>query len=286
MRDFDLLIPHTLHDALQALAPADHSVQALAGGTDMIVNVRARLVKPDVLVSLNEVGELRGVGRVNGSIRIGAGTRISDFLTNPLLLEHADLARQAAYVFANPMIRNLATVGGNIATASPAGDIIPPLLALDAEIELVSQNATRRLPLREFFIGPRKTVRRSDELILNLYLPITQPHAAGAFYKLGLRQADAISIVSVAAWVRRDGDMVQDVRLALGAVAPRPLRAERAEAILRGQAFTDTLFSEAARVAADESSPIDDLRGTAAYRRRMVQVYVKRMLEQAWKDAE
>lgn len=286
MRDFDLLIPRSLDDALLTLARADHSIQALAGGTDMMVNVRARLVQPDVLVSLNDIAELRGVERVNGSIRIGAGTRINDFLTDPLLLEHADLARQGAYVFANPMIRNLATVGGNIATASPAGDIIPPLLALNGEIELAHKNETRRLPLREFFIGPRKTVRRADELILNLYLPVNQPHTAGGFYKLGLRQADAISVVSVAAWLKRDGEKVQDVRIALGAVAPRPLRAERAEAVLRGQRFTDSLFSEAARVAAGESSPIDDLRGTAAYRRRMAQVYVKRMLEKAWKEAE
>jgi CO/xanthine dehydrogenase FAD-binding subunit len=286
MREFDLLMPKNLADALDTLSANDAAIQPLAGGTDMVVDVRARRARPDVLVSLNDVAELRGIARDNGTIRIGAATNVADLLTHPILLEHAEIARHAAYVFANPMVRNLATVGGNIGSASPAGDMLPPLLALDAQIELVSKNGTRSMSLEDFFVGPRKTARRADELILALRWNAKSTHSGEAFYKLGLRQADAISLISVAVWLQRDGETVRDVHIALGAVAPRPMRAKRAEEILRGHSFTDSAVDEAARVASKECSPIDDLRGSAAYRRRMVRVYVARMLRQAWQQAQ
>ena len=281
MRDFDLLQPKTLSDALDALAQNNAAVRPLGGGTDMIVDIRAQRAQPDVLVALQNVNELRGVARENGHVRVGASTTIAEFLKNPLLTQYNALT-QAASVFANPMIRNAGTVAGNIGSASPAGDMLPPLLALDAQIELVGKNGARTMPLNEFFLGPRKTARSADELISALHIPA--PSGASAFYKLGLRQADAISLVSVAVWMQRDGDTIRDVRIALGAVAPRPLRAARAEAILRGQIFNEANLKESARVAAEECSPIDDLRASASYRKRMVNVYVRRMLEQAWRN--
>ncbi|MBI4674599.1 MAG: xanthine dehydrogenase family protein subunit M [Chloroflexi bacterium] len=283
MRDFELLQPKNLADALDALAQNNASVHPLAGGTDMLVDIRAQRAQPDVLVALQNVNELRGVTRTNGHLRVGASTTIAEFLKNPLLTEH-DALRQAASVFANPLIRNSATIAGNIGSASPAGDMLPPLLAFDAQIELVSKNGTRTMPLNEFFLGPRKTARNANELISNLQLPISNLQTASAFYKLGLRQADAISLVSVAVWLQRDSDMIRDVRIALGAVAPRPMRATRAEEILHGQIFNETNVKEAARVASEECAPIDDLRASANYRRRMVNVYVRRMLEQAWRN--
>lgn len=285
MREFDLLQPKTLPDALQALAPNQATTRPLAGGTDMIVDLRSQRAQADVLVSLQNVSELRGITMENGALRIGAGTTIAEFLRNPLLTGH-DALRQAAFVFANPMIRNSATIAGNIASASPAGDMLPPLLALDAQIELVSQTETRTLSLDEFFIAPRKTARRADELVSSLHIPIATGTQGQSFYKLGLRQADAISLISVAVWLAREGDTIRDVRIALGAVAPRPLRAKRAEATLRGQSFNETNVRQAAQLAMEECSPIDDLRASAKYRRRMVGVYVRRMLEQAWSCAQ
>ncbi len=285
MREFDLLMPKTLPDALDALAANDAAIQPLAGGTDMIVNIRARTIQPNVLVSLNDLAELRDIRRENGTIVVGGGARIADFLTHPLLLEHADIARQAAHVFANPMIRNLATVAGNLASASPAGDLSPPLLALGAEVELANKAGTRTRPLEDFFVGVRKTARRPDEIITALRFQNRAPNSGHAFYKLGLRAADAISVISVAVVLQRAGDTIREVRIALGAVAPRPMRATQAEAVLHSQKFTDVIVAEAARVASEECSPIDDLRATAAYRRRMVKVYVARMLKQAWQNA-
>jgi CO/xanthine dehydrogenase FAD-binding subunit len=246
-------------------------------------DLRAKRAQPDVLVALQNVQALRGVARENGTLKIGASTTLAEFLKHPLLAEH-DALRQAASVFANPMIRNSATVAGNIGSASPAGDMLPPLLALDAQIELVSQNGARTMPLDEFFLGPRKTARNLNELIFNLQLPTANRQSASAFYKLGLRQADAISLVSVAVWLQRDGDKIRDVRIALGAVAPRPMRATRAEEILRGQIYSETNLTAAARAASEECAPISDLRASAQYRKRMVNVYVRRMLEQAWNN--
>lgn len=286
MRPFDLLQPQTLNEALDALGSGDAAVRPLAGGTDMIVDVRAGRAAPDVLVSLQKVRELRGIERANGSVRFGAATTLAEFLKHPLLLEHADVARQAAMVFASPLIRNLATVGGNIGSASPAGDLLPPLLALNAQVELVCAGGSRALALDGFFVGPRKTARRPDELIAALTIPCKPRNSGAAFYKLGLRQADAISIVSVAVWIERDAERVRDVRIALGAVAPRPLRAYRAEEILRGPPWNPATVEKAAQIASDECAPINDLRGSAAYRRRMVRVYVRRMLEKAWGESQ
>ncbi len=286
MREFDLVIPKNLSNALEALAENDPAIQPLGGGTDMVVNIRARLVRPRVLVALGEIAELCQVRREDGHIRVGSGVQVAHFLKHPLLLEHADVVRQSAAKFANPMIRNLATVGGNLASASPAADLAPPLLALGAEIELRSKRETRVLPLEDFFAGPRRTARRADELITALRWPAPPENSAGAFYKLGLRQADAISVVSVCVLMERDGDKCRNPRIALGAVAPRPLCAHRAEAVLVGQTISGATIAEAARIASEECSPIDDLRGSAAYRRRMVRVYVRRMIEQAWSNAK
>lgn len=285
MRDFDLVMPRTLSEALAAMSASDISVQPIAGGTDMVVDVRSRRAKPDVLVALQHIPELQGVVRENGMIRLGARTTVTELLQNPLIADHADIARQAAQVFANPMVRNLATVGGNVGSASPAGDIITPLLALDAEVELLSENGGRKLSLENFLVGPRKTVRRLDEIIVALRFVRPAPHSGHAFYKLGLRQADAISIINVAVLLERDGPLVGDVRIALGAVSPTPIRAHQAESILRGKTFTDSEAREAARIASDEAAPIDDLRAGAEYRRRMVRVYAERMLQQAWSRA-
>lgn len=283
MREFELLQPNTLPDALALLDQTNGSIRPLAGGTDMIVDIRARRAAPEALLSLQNVSELRGVSRENGTLRIGACTTIADFLKHPLLIEHHALY-QAAFVFANPMIRNLATIAGNIGSASPAGDMLPPLLALDTQIELVSKRESRTISLTEFFIAPRKTASRPDELISNLFISTSnlQPSTASVFYKLGPRQADAISLISVAVWLERTGGKIHDVRIALGAVAPYPLRATRAEAVLRGQPFDEMNLRQAARAASDECSPIDDLRASARYRRRMIGVYVRRLVAQAW----
>jgi len=187
---------------------------------------------------------------------------------------------QAARVFANPLIRNRATVGGNLSDASPAADSAPPLLIADAEVELMSQAGSRRVPLAEFFIGVRKTQLKPGELIKTVYFPIASPQCKFGYYKLGLRKADAISVVSVAVMLEGQKGRCTRARIALGSVAPVPTRALAAEEALRNQPIGDALLSEAARLAAESASPISDLRSSADYRRRMVAVLVRRLLDQ------
>jgi carbon-monoxide dehydrogenase medium subunit len=170
--------------------------------------------------------------------------------------------------------------------ASPAADLAPPLLALDADVELASAEGRRRLPLEEFLVGVRETVLKPQELLVAVRCPVPPPHSAGVFYKLGPRKADAISVVSVAVMVEGEGDgRCRQARIALGAVAPRPIRAHAAEDLLRGRALDPAIITEAARLASESASPIDDVRASAAYRRRVIGVLVRRLLTTAAGDA-
>ncbi len=281
--EFDLLMPESLPEAMDRLAAHGPGIAPIAGGTNLIVDMRAERRCPQVVVNIAHLKELRGIRRENGRVVIGGGTTIAELLRNPLIAEYASPLKEAAAVFANPLTRNRATVGGNLADASPAADTVPPLLALGAEVELASRLGTRCVALEDFIVGVRETQLRPDELLTAVHWPIASGHSASAFYKLGLRKADAISVVSVAVMVETDENgRCQSARIALGAVAPRPIRAHEAEAALQGRAFTPQVIDEAARLSAEATRPIDDIRGSAAYRRRVTSVLVRRLLAQTW----
>ena len=279
--EFELWLPRTLPEALQQLAAAAPEGAPLAGGTNVVPDLRSGRHCPKVLVDVSKLDELRGIRREDGHVTACGGATIADLLASPLVAETASPLRQASALFANPLIRNRATLAGNLADASPAADTVPPLLVLDAEVDLVSQSGCRTVPLDGFFTGVRKTVRRPDELIQAVRWPAPLPGTACGYYKLGLRKADAISVVSVATRVTRDPDGRCQARIALGSVAPVPLRAHAAEELLCGQVLTPEIIAEAARLAAEAASPISDLRSSASYRRRIVEVLVRRQLEQA-----
>ena len=170
--EFDLLQPKTIPEALAILAERRAAVMPVAGGTNVLVDLRAGKHQPQALVDVARLPGLRGIHREDGHLVIGGGTTISDLLYDPLIAQHAPALQEAAAVFANPLIRNRATVGGNLADASPAADTAPPLLALDAEVELASQSGTRRVPLVDFLVGVRKTLRRPDELLIAVRFPV------------------------------------------------------------------------------------------------------------------
>jgi len=280
--EFELYTPHSLQEALQLLDKNAPSAFPIAGGTNLTVDMRSGRHRPKVLVAIDRLPELKGVWRDdNGNVAIGSGTCIADLLNEPLLSQYAPALVQAARLFANPLIRNRATIGGNLGDASPAADSAPPLLIADAEVELASQGGNRRVPLAEFFIGVRKTQLKPGELIKAVYFPIMPAQCKSGYYKLGLRKADAISVISVAVMLEGQKGRCSRARIALGSVAPVPPRALAAEDALKGQPISDTLLSEAARLAAESASPISDLRASAEYRRRMVAVLVKRLLSQA-----
>jgi len=276
--EFDLLRPKTLPEALAMLA--EDGAMPIAGGTNVLVDLRTGKHQPRTLIDVTRLPGLRGIQRVDGHLVIGGGTTISDLLHDPLIAQHAPALREAAQVFANPLIRNRATVAGNLVDASPAADTAPPLLALDAEVELSSRAGVRRVPLTEFLVGVRKTVRQPDELLTAVrFLVPSAPGNASHFLKLSLRKADAIAVLSAAVAVTWDAaGRCMEARIALGALAPRPLRATAAEAVLLGQTLTLALMAEAARLAGEATRPIDDIRSTAAYRREVTEVIVRRLL--------
>jgi carbon-monoxide dehydrogenase medium subunit len=286
--EFDLVIPADLDEALAVLA-ADHAANdgaaatmPLAGGTNMIVDLRARRVAPGRLVSLAKLGSLRGIRVDDGRVVMGGGTTISDILHDPGLAEHAPCLVDQARVFGGQMVRNTATVAGNICSGSPAADTVPALMALDAAVALTSQAGARVVPLSAFFRGFKKDLRRPDELITEVSWDLPPANSTNLFYKLARRRGDAITVVGVAVAMTVKDGTCSAVRIALGAVAPVVKRVAAAEAMLAGNALTPELIDAAAQQAAEEAHPIDDLRASAGYRRHGVKVLTRRLVTEAW----
>jgi len=277
--EFNLLMPQTLPEALEMLAEGAPEVVPLAGGTNLIVDMRSGRHRPSVLMSIAGLGELRSIRREDGHLTVGGGVTIAQVLEDPLIAQYAPVLREAAVVFANPLVRNQATIGGNLVDGSPAANMPLPLLVLDAEVELASKAGTRRIPLDDFLVGVRQTLRQPEELLTAVRWPVPPPRSAGAFYKVGLRKSDAIAVVSVAVMVAcgEDGRCGR-ARIALGSVAPRVIHARAAEGVLSGQPLTDEVIAEAAHLSAEATRCIGDIRGSAGYRRRVVEVLVRRLL--------
>lgn len=280
--DFELAIPETLDAALAALVPGDGETHALAGGTNMIVDLRARRATPARLVGLGKIEALRGIRIADGRITLGARTTMSEILHHPGLAKHAPSLVAQARVFGGQMVRNAATVAGNICSGSPAADSVPPLLALDAEVTLASADRTRVVPLSEFFLGYKEDVRAPGELMTEIAWDIPQTPTVDLFYKLARRKGDAITMVGVAVSLGVEDGVCSRARVALGAVAPVVKRAVAAEALLTGRALTPALIEEAAGRATQEVDPIDDIRASAGYRRHTVHVLTRRLVSQAW----
>ncbi|HEV8673570.1 MAG TPA: xanthine dehydrogenase family protein subunit M [Methylomirabilota bacterium] len=249
----------------------------LAGGTDLLVDLRERRQTPRVLVDIGALPELAGITAADGGLAIGGGVTVGELLASSLVFERAPALRQAAHDFADFLTRNRATLGGNLANASPGADLVIPLLALDARVVLAGPGGERGLSLDGFLRGPRQTALAAGELVRAVVLPV----AGGRqfFYKLGLKRGGAIAVVSVATRVELEGDgRCRAAAIALGAVAPRPFRASEAEAALRGHVLTPDRIAHAADLAAAAARPISDVRGGDDYRRAMVRALVARAL--------
>jgi carbon-monoxide dehydrogenase medium subunit len=279
---FELLMPQTLPEALEALAAGGPDVLPLAGGTNLIPDLRGGKHKPGTVVNVARLDELRGIQLENGHVVIGSGVTVAELLESDLVAEHAPVLRQAAGVFANPLVRNRATIGGNLGNASPAADTAPPLLVLDAKVELASSAGSRWMSLKDFFVHVCDTACEPDELITTVRWKAPASRSFGGFRKLALRKATAVSVVSVAVQVTfDDSQRCQDIRIAMGAVAPTPIRAYDAEDILRGETLTPPVIDEATHSACSAARCIGDVRSSAGYRERVTDVLVRRLLQEA-----
>jgi len=276
--EFELLMPKTLPEALEMMNESSRVIP-LAGGTSLLVDLRGKISRPQMLINIGGLDELRGVRVEEGYVVVGSAVTIADLKHNVLIAKHGQVLQQATTVFANPLVRNRATIGGNLSYGSPAADAAPPLLVLDAEVELMSKDAKRTVPLKEFITGVRETVRYPRELVTAIRWPIPPEGSVGVFRKLGLRKADAISVLSIAVMLhRKNTEDYAQVRIALGAVAPTPIRVAPDEELLSGESLTPKLIARAARLASEATQAISDIRGSAAYRKRVIKALVQRLL--------
>lgn len=285
--DFDLHQPRSLEAALDRLArTSDNGAPApLAGGTNLLVDIRARTAAPRALLALGRVRGLRGISIGAERISLGACTTVSDLLRNLELHRQAPSLIAAARVFAGQMVRNTATVGGNLCYGSPAADLVAPLLALDAELTLASRGGARTLPLAEFLVDYKRTARRDDELLTGVSWRRPGACSSNLFQKLARRRGDAITVVGVAVAVSAAAGRCRGARIALAAVAPTVVRARGAERVLEGEVPTPERIDEAAGEALAATRAIDDVRASAGYRRHCTYVLVRRLLERGWKEA-
>ncbi len=282
LSDFELDLPDDLQETLACLAQAGAKAAPLAGGTNLLVDLRARREPAERLVWLGNLEGFREI-RIDGPrISIGCGTTLGDVLRSPAMVKAAPSLVAAAQVFGGQMVRNRATVAGNVCSGSPAADTAPPLLSLAADVHLANAEGARVVPLDEFYIGFKKNQRGPDELVTGLSWPRPGARTANLFYKLARRKGDAITVAGVAVTITSDGARCTHARIALGAVAPTVFRAKEAEAMLTGEVLTETLIDAAARRAMAQSSPIDDIRASAEYRRHAVHVLTRRLITQAW----
>jgi len=270
--------PESLEDALRIKSERGADARVIAGGTDLILRMRDRVYTPKLLVDLRAV-PLTTISRSASELRIGSYTSQSQILASDEIANLFPALVEACCPFAGPPIRNRATIGGNIVNASPAADLVPPLLAYDASVALSSVSGERVLPLAEFFTGPGQTVLEPDEILTEIRLPLMPEHTAAHFIKLGQRRSMAIAIVNLCTRLSlaEDGTVAM-ARIALGSVAPTPLRAVAAETALTGSEMSSGLFADAAQRASEEIAPISDVRGSSGYRKRMTAVLLRRAL--------
>jgi CO/xanthine dehydrogenase FAD-binding subunit len=278
--------PKSLEEACELMASFGAKAKVLAGGTDLLVNMKKKILAPAHVVSLGRVESLKTLEASNGSIKIGALVTASAVAEALGVKKGLSALARGASSLGSPLIRNLATIGGNLASARPAADFPPPLMAYGAEVLLRKKGGERKVGLDAFFKGPGMTVVEPNEILSEIVVP-KPPSGSGAGYmKLGVRKTLEISIVNVAAFLSLDGGgVIQTARVVLGAVAPTPIRAGSAETALVGQKASKEIFVKAGDAAARDSRPIDDFRGSAEYRREMVKVLTKRALQAAWDEA-
>jgi xanthine dehydrogenase FAD-binding subunit len=278
MQEFNFLSPNTLEQACQMLTKTDGRI--IAGGTDIIPQLRNNRIQTNWLIDLSYLNGLRYIKRQDNKVLIGALTTYTELIESPLLQVEAPLLVQAAAMVGARQTRNRGTLGGNIANASPAGDIIPPLLSLDANVTLVSAIGERIVLLSHLLKGPGETTIAQNEIISHVSFERLPAGTKSVYLKIGKRHGMAISVASAALVVLPGaGNTVREVRIALGSVAPTAIRCYRAEAVLKGRQIIPSLIEDAVKIAVQECSPISDIRGTADYRRQIASVLVRRGLQ-------
>jgi len=279
MRRFDLILPNSLEDCVKILAERGGQAKLVAGGTDLLPQMKNGVLKPSVVVDLSGIARVRQIHGGNGKgLRIGAAVTAREIEMSPAVRGAYLAIAESAALVGSLQIRNLATVGGNLCNAAPSADMAPPLVALEAEAVIAGPSGERRVPIADFFTGVRTTVLAPNEMLVELVVPSPGAHSGGQYLRHTPRRELDIAVVGVASQLTLDNGRCVKARIALASVAPVPVRATAAERALEGQPVTPELIERAAHLAVDAARPISDQRGSVEFRRHLVAVLTRRTL--------
>jgi carbon-monoxide dehydrogenase medium subunit len=269
-----------LEELLEFKAREGGNARILDGGSNVLVYINEGSIAGGTLVDVKSLEAIKGIEERDGRLEIGAGELIADIMDSALIRKKVPFLRDVLQKFANPLVRNMATLAGNIADSSPIGDTIPPLLVLEAEVVAARTKGERVIPLEEFFTGPGQNVLKEEEVILKVRFPLPEK-GRGGHIKLGLRRGTSCSVASAAVWVVADKNKVQDIRIALGGVAPTPIRARKTEDAFKGKSLDWDRIAELSETVMEEIRPITDVRGSAEYRRQVSAGLLAKAVRQA-----
>lgn len=284
---FEYLDPKTIEEACSLLSQHGDKARLIAGGTDLLIIMKHKEVTPEYLVGLKGIPNLDSIDADAGGVRIGALATLRSIGDSAVVRERFPFLADIAGKMATHQIRNMGTIGGNICNAAPSADTAPSLICLGAKAKLVGPKKERIVAVEEFFTGPGETVLKAGEILTEIQVPNQPAHTGGAYLRLTRLSVD-LAVVGVAALVtlQGKGGLCKEARIALGAVAPTPIRAKKAEGVITGKKIEDGLIEEAAQIASEEARPITDVRGSAPYRTDIVRVLTKRAIGQALEQAK
>ncbi|MFC1866682.1 FAD binding domain-containing protein [Thermodesulfobacteriota bacterium] len=281
MGQSEYFTPKSVEEAISLLSEYGEKAEIIAGGTDSLVRMKKGDTPPDLFINIREIQGLDYIRYEDkDGLRIGARTSIHSIVNSSLIKEKFGIIAHAAATLGTPTIRRQATIGGNLCNAAPSADMAPPLIVLGAQLKIQGGNGQKGMPVENFFTGPGQTRLNRNEILTEIQIPNPMPSSTAVYLKQTRSQGADLAIVGVAASVIMDGEVIKDVKIALGAVAPTPIRAKKAEEILKGKSPGDNLLDACGESALLESSPIDDVRSSAAYRKKLVKVLVKRAIKQ------
>jgi len=284
LKPFEYFSPTSIQEAVSLLNQYNEKARIVAGGTDLVVLLRARALSPDYIIDISNIKELDYIKDEGASLRIGPLTTMRSLEKSSLVLAKAPILAKAANLMAITQIRNRGTIGGNLCNASPSADTAPPLIALAANFKIASSEGERVVASEEFFLDVNKTVLKSNELLTEVQVPQQENGVGASFMKLGMKP-HLISIVNVATVVAMNGNTCKNIRLVLGSIAPTPTRAKKAEAYLTGKTVDENAIREVSKIASEEGSPISDVRASEEYRKEISNVLVRRAVQEAVKGA-
>jgi len=276
VNQFKYISPENKEKALKILKEERVNAFIVAGCTNVLPDIKVKKLNPKILVDITGIEELRGVDKKKDKICIGPLTTIAELINSELILKEGKILIQAAQEFADPLVRNSATIGGNLVTASPAADMAVPLLTLDALIKIESVKDKREVKLKDFFLGPGKTVLQDDEMIVGIEFEQSDINKNGYFIKLGQRKAMAIAIASLALNLEVKQNKIIQIRIAMGSVASMPIRLTGVEEFLQNKEIKNGLIEEAINKVSEEVNPISDIRASEEYRRYISGILFKR----------